>query len=68
MQSTKRVSILDGAGVLSMGRVRERFDASHNRIANRIADNNLPAPHEGVEGVIISRGPFIARTGTFLRP
>jgi hypothetical protein len=51
-----------------MGRVRERFDASHNRIANRIADNNLPAPHEGVEGVIISRGPFIARTGTFLRP
>jgi hypothetical protein len=44
VQSTERVRILGGASVLSMGRVREGFDASDNRIAKRIADTNLPTP------------------------
>jgi hypothetical protein len=44
VQSTRRVRILDGASVLSMGLVRERFDASDNRIEKRIADTNLPTP------------------------
>ena len=44
VQSTKRVRILDDAGILSVGQVRERFDASDSQIANRIADTNLPRP------------------------
>jgi hypothetical protein len=44
VQSTKRVRMLDDAGILSVGRVRERFDASESRIGNRIADSNLPRP------------------------
>ena len=44
VQSTKRVHILDDTGILSVGQVRERFDASDSRIANRIADANLPRP------------------------
>jgi hypothetical protein len=44
VQSTKRVRIRDDAGILPVGQVRERFHASDSRIANRIADTNLPRP------------------------
>jgi hypothetical protein len=44
VQSTRRVRIGDDAGILSVGQVRERFDASDSQIANRIADTNLPRP------------------------
>jgi hypothetical protein len=35
---------LDGTSVLSIGLVRERFNASDNRAGNRFAHTNLPAP------------------------
>jgi hypothetical protein len=44
VQSTKRVRVLDDAGIISVGQVRERFDASDSQIANGIADTNLPRP------------------------
>lgn len=59
VQSTKRVRILDDAGILSVGLVRERFDASDSRIANRIADTNLPRP------IMFSPGKPALRTGWF---
>jgi len=61
VQSTKRVRVPDGASVLSMGRVRERFDASENRIANRVADTNLPTP------IIFSPGKPVPRFWWFAR-
>ena len=51
VQSIKRVRVLDDAGILTVGQVRERFDECDSRIANRIADASLPRP------TIFSRKP-----------
>jgi hypothetical protein len=59
VQSTKRVRILVGASVLSMGRVRERFDASDNRIAKRIADTKSPNAYHVSPGEAGTRFPVV---------